>query len=128
TFRDMAYPDGPNGKFHPRNMAALARSTGVSHDHLRGLSSSFKWTDRAGAYDRALDAARTKADLSELVKMRGRHLRLMGKARTLAEVELDKYLRKATTDPEVNAMTVRELRDMLELVIKHERLIHGEHT
>ncbi|MCK4718620.1 MAG: hypothetical protein KAT70_08125 [Thermoplasmata archaeon] len=127
AFRDMAYPDGPGARFQARNLGHLAKALGLSPAYVRSLSSSFKWFDRAGAYDRALDYARVETDISEVQRVRGRHLRLLAKARTFAEMELDKMIRRAQ-DPDIASANPREVRGLLEMVIKNERLLMGEHT
>lgn len=127
AYRDMAYPEGPAGRFATRNMRALSDALGVRHDYLRHLSSSFNWADRAGSYDRALDMAKTEMDLSEVQRVRQRHLRLLAKARTFAEMELDKMVRRAS-DPDISTASAREVKDLLEFAIKTERLLLGEHT
>jgi hypothetical protein len=127
TFRDSAYPEGPGGRYQPRNLRILAESLGLSADYLRQLSSSYTWFARAGAYDRALDAAKVAAEIGEGVRVRKRHLRLLAKARLFVESELDKLIQKSQ-DPEITTASPRELAQLLELVITKERLLAGDHT
>ena len=127
VFRDMAYPDGPLGRFVPRNVSAMAGAVGLSVDRLHDLSGTFHWFKRAGAFDQALDRAKTEADISEVSRTRTRHLRLMAKARAALEAELDKWLRR-TQDPEVPTLDPKDVMKGLELIIKSERLLVGEHT
>lgn len=127
TFRDMAYPDGPEGRFFPRSGAALAAATGLSEGYLRGLSASFHWYARAGSYDRELERAKTQADISEVQRSRVRHLRMLAKLRSALEGEADKLLQRVT-DPDSPALTAKELVDCTEKVVKLERLLMGEHT
>jgi hypothetical protein len=128
AFRDMAYPDGPAGRFAPRTIPALASALGMSQVHLHGYSAQHQWFQRAGEFDRALDAAKTEADFSEARRTRLRHIRLLGKARLALEVELDRWLARLGGDLEHSSMTPREVMQGLELVIKSERLVQGEHT
>lgn len=127
TFRESAYPDGPGGRFVPRNLVQLAAAVGLSHDYIRNLSSSFQWYPRAGAYDRELDRAKVEADIGEAFRVRQRHLRLLAKSRLLVESELDKLLTRSTSE-DLPVASVKELTTMLELIISKERLLMGEHT
>lgn len=127
TFRDSAYPEGPGGRFQPRNLVPLAEALGLSVTYLRHLSSTFSWFPRAGSYDRALDAAKVEEEIGEAVRVRRRHLRLLSKARLYAENELDKLVGKSQ-DPNVASATPREIRELLDMVITKERLLQGEHT
>jgi hypothetical protein len=127
AFRDSAYPDGPSGRYVPRNLPPLAEALGIGLRYLRDLSASFHWFIRAGAFDRALDAARAEADISEVKRTRLRHTRLVSKARLALEGELDKWLSRST-DPDISSMSPKEVMGGLELVVKLERLLVGEHT
>lgn len=126
-FRNMAYPDGPLGRFQAREIKSMALALGVSPETLYTYSGAFLWADRAGAYDRAIDAAKVAADQSEVVRMRSRHVRLLEKARLVAESELDKMARRSA-NPDVSVVSAKEVKDLLEFVIKTERLMAGEAT
>lgn len=127
AFRDMAFPEGPGGRYVPRSLTALASASGISHRYLRELSASFHWFSRAGAFDRALDAAKAEADITEVRRTRLRHTRLLAKARLALEGELDKWLQRSA-DPEVSSMSPREVMQGLEALVKMERLLVGEAT
>lgn len=128
AFRDMAYPEGPSGRFAPRHLTTLASALGVNVRTVEAYSAQFNWFHRAGEFDRALDSAKTEADFSEARRTRLRHIRLLGKARLALESELDRWLARLGGDPEHSSMSPREVMQGLELVIKSERLVQGEHT
>ncbi len=127
-FRNMAYPEGPLGRFQAREIKAMAAALSVSPETLYSYSGAFIWHDRAGAYDRAIDAAKVSAEQGEIVRVRSRHLRLLEKTRLYAETELDKLQRKAANPETTPSASAREIKDLLEFVIKTERLLMGEVT
>jgi hypothetical protein len=77
-YRDGAYPDGPTGRFEPRNLAALADDLGYPLATLRGIADSFAWVQRAAAYDRSLDERRTNAAMSAVDRQRAKQSRVWG--------------------------------------------------
>jgi len=126
-FRNMAYPDGPLGRFQAREIRAMAEALDVNPGSLYPYVNAFLWHERAGAYDRAIDSAKVASDQSEVMRVRGRHTRLLEKARHYAESELDKLTRRAS-NPDTPTASPREVKDLLEFVIKTERLLTGDVT
>lgn len=127
AYLNAGYPDGPGSPARPRDIKALAEFLGVPWADLAGLARAFDWVPRAGAWDRHLDRARARADVSVVVAQREAHGRLALKMRTLAEMELDKLLSRAM-DPSTPALTAKELLAMVDLTIRLERIFSGEET
>lgn len=128
AFKDWAYPAGEHGEFRSRNLTQFVREIGLSYGYVANLSSQWRWVQRAGAWDREVDRARAEATLSEVAKVRKRHLRRLAKLGELAETELDKLLGQAEELSRTPMLNPKELLAFMEHVFKAERLVAGEHT
>lgn len=120
-YLQQGYPNGPGGDFHPRNVSELARTIGVTRDYLAHVSSDFHWPQRAGAWDREVERRKSEADLTEVARSRSRWLRIVSKARTLGEAELDKYLSRSTGDPTVPVLTAKDAMAVMDWARNVER-------
>lgn len=72
-YRQTAYPSavpGNMGVYKPRSMTNFARDVGLSDAYVYHLASQHSWTARCAAYDRVVDRERTRADLSDVERMR----------------------------------------------------------
>lgn len=129
AYRNSAYPEGPQGRFVPRDLLRIATEVGLPLNHVEGLAASFAWARRAGAYDRAVDTARASTTQDTPVDAsRRRTERITAKARSLVEKELDKLLEKAERLGEVGALRPAELEKIMQLVFRMERELHAPKT
>lgn len=127
-FLDQAYPNGPGGDFQPRNVSELSRTVGVGRDYLAHLSSDFHWPQRAGAWDREVERRKSEADLTEAMRSRRTWLRIIAKAKTLGESELDKYLSRSTADATVPVLTAKDAIHVMDWARSAERQYLQEGT
>lgn len=128
AYRDSLYPAGLGGAREPRNIARLARDLGEPAQSLYELARTFSWVWRAAHYDRDVDRRQQSLARSEQERVAVEHERLRGKARQLAELELDKLLQLAVTQPDQLAISPRELIRLVEMVFLQDRLATGEAT
>lgn len=117
-WRDSAYPQGTSGPYAPRSVERVALSLGLPLDAVRIYAATYQWHERAGAYDRALEALQ-----AESMPAVDRHKRLLNKARGLVESELDRLISRAERDA---TLKPSELEKLMGLIIKFEREIAAE--
>ena len=100
----------------PRRLSALAKLWPLPQ--LTAWRESCGWVERAHAVDRG---DRNASDVD------ARHLRLLGDAAELAQIEIRKLLRQAETSP-AQTIEVRELARLVRDVVQLERLVSGQST
>ncbi len=120
VYLKQGWPNGVLGDFTPRNMSQLARELGVDRSTLAQRSMSFHWTYRCGEYDRHVEESKAKASRTAIARSQDRWLRIVSKARTLGERELEKYLARSS-DPSVPALTAKEALAVLDWARTVER-------
>lgn len=118
AYQISAYPDGIPGRCETRSLAYLAQAAGVPFEDILTLSHTWKWLDRATAFDRALEDA--QEHLTEDERRQRRLNRIKNTARTLVERELDKLCARAEFDSELGVVKPAELKQLLDLVLKVE--------
>lgn len=129
-YRTWAYPDekaGLAGRYRPRDLTVIAKELGEPESGLRALARASRWGYRAARFDAWVDARLSDDGLSEAVVARRGHIRMLTQARHICEIELGKLYAKAM-DPEASELSPREILKYLELIVKAERLLHGEAT
>ena len=119
-FRDMAYPDPSNyARFIPRDEEALADFAGVTRSIVAAFASDFHWYKRASQYDQAMTTALAAAEcLGSGDAARARTERLLTKARSLLETELDALLEKAARG---SSLSAKDATQLLQLVLRAEK-------
>lgn len=129
-YRDAAYPQGiaPGAPYVPRRQAAICELLEVSRGTLGTLMSRRLWHLRALHYDRHVDSLRQDVRESELRKVTREHTRSLSSLRTLIEGEVAKHKARAEEDPTVAVTSLKESVEMLERVIKLDRLVLGAST
>ena len=123
AYREQAYP----------RRYVLTPSSGKFVDpvQVRKYAKQFDWESRVRAYDAFLDAERQAARLAiekqTVEQVTLEHKIALSDARELVRREIAKRLTLASRS-DFETMSAKELATWLDLVIKHDRLIRGEHT
>jgi hypothetical protein len=125
AYRDSAYPQGLGGPYEARVIARTARDLGIPPNALAELARQHHWVWRAAHYDRDVDRRRIDLKRTEQERVHIHHARIRGKARQLAELELDKLLEQAVTSPGTCVMAPREVASLLKLVFTQDQLAAG---
>jgi len=127
AFRDMAYPEGIAGQFKPRRLRELADRFGWHPTQLTKWGGMNGWHVRAAAFDRHVDALKMKSRVKEIDIVTGQHRRLIANLRIIVENEISKHADMSMQD--IAAITTFEkAADVLERVVKLERLVFGSST
>ncbi len=122
VYRDM----GPE-----RTLAKTAASLGRPPGYIKYLedcSRQYKWRARAISWDRVVDDARREQVLSEVLKMRERHVRLAVALLDLSGVELDKWVEfaKEAANKKSRMLSVQDIARLIEVGTRLERMSRGE--
>ena len=107
----------------PRKISVLAPMVGQSARTLYSHSSKWNWQHRADKWDQAQAEVETKAILDERAKMARDHLRLLNKARMLADRHLESRLDLLDDDAKLG-----DVVRLMDKAITLERLVMGEAT
>lgn len=122
-----AYPKGLEGEFRPRSLARIAEDMSCHPSQLAVYQKPFDWTSRAAAFDRWVEGRMEEVTMDAALVSRRSHLAALAKCRSILHRELDKLMERAS-DPTLPSLTPKETLQYLDLVVKHERLIHGQST
>lgn len=127
AYRDSAYPNGLGEGYVARSVSEFARAGGWLPSQIRTIAQSHQWHERALAYDRHVDSAKTEANLEALPQVLEDHRRILARLRRFVAHELGKWMDTAENSPEP-VTKVRDLKSLLDTAIKLDRLTFGEAT
>lgn len=127
AYRDSAYPEGLGGGYVVRHLPDFARAGQWDLRQIRNIAESFDWANRAIQYDCMVDQARTVVALDQLPEVIDDHKRLLKTLRRLLQDQMGKWLTVCETHAQPQ-IKVRELKALLDIGIKLDRLTYGEST
>lgn len=129
-YRDLAYPDGiaVGARFVPRSLRKLAEAAECSYPSVCGLARKHGWAGRCVIYDQHVDELRLGARANELQRSTLAHSRILASVRAIAENEIAKHLERSQEDPSVAITSLKEASDLVEKLVKLDRLILGAST
>lgn len=118
-----------------RSLKAAQRAMGKrSSRRAEVWSSKFNWVERAAAWDERVDKATQEALLDDLVEIRRKQLEKLEGVGQLVARELAAMIRRSaqadkhTPERDTPLLSVTEIRSLLELQIRCQRLILGQST
>lgn len=126
AYREMAYRGGP-GSYTPRSIGDLARLVGQDREHLKTLSRTHSWHSRASLYDREIDRAKLAQNAQALPEVLAEHRTILKAVRKIVQVEMQKLLEKCEEQGDA-VLRVGDLKSLLEIGLKLDRLTYGEAT
>ncbi len=116
----------------PRSIRRQSIETGQAISTLQKWSTDYGWPERAAAYDRHVDAARTAAVEEALCEdaraVASRHAAVLRDAQIAAASVVKGWLDKLANGESLDGWTPNDVRGMLRDLIQLERLVRGEAT
>lgn len=123
----IVYRDLGQDRSLKKTAEAMGRKPGYVK-FLEDCSSKYKWHGRVFEWDRVVDDARREQVLSEVLKMRERHVRLAVALLNLSGVELDKWVEfaKEAANKKSRMLSVQDIARLIEVGTRLERMSRGE--
>ena len=116
-----------------RTCSQVAGVTGRCLRSVHEFSRRYDWVTRVGAWDRRVDQAKTRGELTAIERMHARHAHLALKLQDLTAVEMERYERRARArlardDDRDDIENTRSMAATLAEAAKLERTARGEVT
>jgi transposase-like protein len=108
-----------------RQLTAVARELNITPQQVSKWSRAHNWKQRVLIYDRENEAAKRKAELEAIERMRARHIETALKLQKLGETEIEKLLAHAEANASL-AIDPKLALEYLKQGAEQERLNRGQ--